>query len=348
MRADRLLSLLMLLQIHGKLPAHQLAKELEVTERTIYRDVEALSMAGIPVYGEPGREGGFALWTTTAPPSPACRTHKCGRCSCSPSPRLWPTWASVRKRAPRFSKWPPRCQATIATTNAASASAFIWMRWDGTAAKRPSRTCKPSTRRFGKIVRYGLPTKSGRWPLIWSNGSSRTGWWPRQAFGTWSIGEARRCASIAFPGCWTRGRPKRPSYGLVDFDLAAFWQDWCAEQERSRFFYSVAARISPQLLPQLPRLFGDRLRDRIAEAGPADAEGWITLELAFELLEAARDRLLSLGSSVEVLAPRACAKPGRLCQANHGYTAFVSVALNRSCSNFDEAIDVASPDCAFS
>ena len=61
MRADRLLSLLMLLQTHGKLPAHQLAKELEVSERTIYRDIEALSMAGIPVYGEPGREGGFAL-----------------------------------------------------------------------------------------------------------------------------------------------------------------------------------------------------------------------------------------------------------------------------------------------
>ena len=61
MRADRLLSLLMLLQTHGKLPAHQLAKELEVSERTIYRDIEALSMAGIPIYGEPGREGGFAL-----------------------------------------------------------------------------------------------------------------------------------------------------------------------------------------------------------------------------------------------------------------------------------------------
>ena len=61
MRADRLLSLLMLLQIKGKLPAHQLAKELEVSERTIYHDIEALSMAGVPVYGGPGRDGGFAL-----------------------------------------------------------------------------------------------------------------------------------------------------------------------------------------------------------------------------------------------------------------------------------------------
>ena len=91
----------------------------------------------------------------------------------------------------------------------------------------------------------------------------------------------------------------------VDFDLAAFWEDWCAEQERSRFYFVVTARISPRLLPELPRLFGDRLRERIAQADPPEEDGWITLELAFESLEAARDPLLSLGSSVEVLAPHA-------------------------------------------
>ena len=61
MRADRLLSLLMLLQARGRLTAGKLARELEVSERTIYRDIDALSTAGVPVYGEPGPEGGYAL-----------------------------------------------------------------------------------------------------------------------------------------------------------------------------------------------------------------------------------------------------------------------------------------------
>src|SRR5512136_3468262 len=61
MRADRLLSLLMLLQARGRMTAQRLAQELEVSERTIYRDMDALSAAGVPVYGEAGPQGGYAL-----------------------------------------------------------------------------------------------------------------------------------------------------------------------------------------------------------------------------------------------------------------------------------------------
>jgi predicted DNA-binding transcriptional regulator YafY len=61
MRADRLLAILMLLQTRGRLSARALAEELEVTSRTIYRDIEALSAAGVPIYSEIGRDGGFAL-----------------------------------------------------------------------------------------------------------------------------------------------------------------------------------------------------------------------------------------------------------------------------------------------
>jgi predicted DNA-binding transcriptional regulator YafY len=61
MRADRLLSILMLLQTKGRMTAHDLAEQLEVSERTIYRDMEALSMAGVPVYAERGPGGGCAL-----------------------------------------------------------------------------------------------------------------------------------------------------------------------------------------------------------------------------------------------------------------------------------------------
>jgi predicted DNA-binding transcriptional regulator YafY len=61
MRADRLLSLVLLLRHRGRMTAAQLARELEVSSRTVLRDVEALSTAGIPVYAERGRDGGFAL-----------------------------------------------------------------------------------------------------------------------------------------------------------------------------------------------------------------------------------------------------------------------------------------------
>src|ERR1700689_3362708 len=61
MRADRLVAALLVLQARGRVTAAALAEELEISERTARRDLEALALAGIPVYSQPGRGGGWSL-----------------------------------------------------------------------------------------------------------------------------------------------------------------------------------------------------------------------------------------------------------------------------------------------
>jgi predicted DNA-binding transcriptional regulator YafY len=89
------------------------------------------------------------------------------------------------------------------------------------------------------------------------------------------------------------------------FDLAAFWQSWCAGVKENRPACPVTARVAPEFVPWLPHYFGDAGRDLVAAAGTPDAKGWITVPLPFETLEDARERILGFGGAVEVLEPRA-------------------------------------------
>src|SRR5499425_2683312 len=70
MRADRLLSEILLLQSHGRLSGRSIAKKLEISERTVHRDMESLSASGVPVYALRGAQGGWQLdegWRTQVP-----------------------------------------------------------------------------------------------------------------------------------------------------------------------------------------------------------------------------------------------------------------------------------------
>src|SRR5205823_5577997 len=89
MRASRLVQLLSLLQDNGRLTTSQLAIQLEVSQRTVLRDIEALSSAGVPVYGVRGRQGGFELIGGYTSDLPSARLHPRPATPAAPRARIW-------------------------------------------------------------------------------------------------------------------------------------------------------------------------------------------------------------------------------------------------------------------
>jgi predicted DNA-binding transcriptional regulator YafY len=304
MRADRLLSLLMLLQVRGRMTAQKLAEELEVSERTIYRDIDALGTAGVPVYAERGPGGGCALLDSY-------RTNLTGLTPDEvralfmlsiPAPlavlgvsqelkaALLKLAAAlpeahrrdeerVRRRFHLDSVW--WFQSEEAVPHLPTIHQAVWQ------DRKLYLTYRlPFGAQIERLVDpYGLVAKAGVWYLL----CARDG--RMRVYRVSRVLEAR-LSDESF---------ERPA----DFDPAAYWQEWCAEFEQSRSYYPVTVRIAPDLAPYLPQYFGERVRDTIAQAGPPDAQGWITLTLPFETLEAARDRILGFGRAAKVLEPEA-------------------------------------------
>lgn len=304
MRADRLLSLLMLLQTRGLMTAQKLAEELEVSQRTIYRDIDALSVAGVPIYAERGRGGGYALLDNyrtnltglTAEevralfmlsiPQPLAELGVSQELKAAllklaaalPAARRRDE-EHVRRRVHLDSTWwfqpgePVPHLRTIQQAVWQDRKLYLTYRLPfGNQAER-------------LVAPYGLVAKAGVWYLVYArNGRVRVVRVSRVL--------GARLSDEPF------GRPE-------GFDLAAFWQEHCVEYEENRPYYPVTVRVAPHFVPQLPHFFGDHVAHVIAHAGAPDAEGWITLTLPFETLEAARERILGLGRAVEVLEPQA-------------------------------------------
>jgi predicted DNA-binding transcriptional regulator YafY len=307
MRADRLISLLMLLQTRGRMTAGKLAEELEVSERTIYRDIDALSAAGIPVYGESGREGGYALldrYRTSLTglnkgevralfmlsiPAPLAelgvsqelRAALLKLSAALPGERRGEE-EHVRQRFYLDSSWWHQDEELVPHLKILYDA--VWQDRRITLTYRPL----PGVEIEQVVDPYALVAKAGAWYLV----SARKG----------SLYVHRVSSLLAVQS--SEENFERPE----DFDLVAFWKAWCLQQEKRQALYPVIVRLSPELLPFLSMYFGDRIQEKIAQAGPPDEHGRLTLEISFESLEAARQRLLGFGRGVEVLAPTALRK----------------------------------------
>lgn len=307
MRADRLLSLLMLLQARGRMTAEKLAQELEVSVRTIYRDIDALSVAGVPVYAERGIGGGFALldsYRTTLTglthdevralfmlsiPAPLTelgvsqelRAALLKLAAALPATRRREE-ERVRQRIHLDSVW--WFQSEEPVPHLQTIQQAVWQDHKLYLTYR-----LPFETQVQRLVDpYGLVAKAGVWYLVYCRDDHLR-----------AIRVSRVLAAHIADECF-----ERPA----GFDLATFWLGWCAAYEENRPYYPVKVRVAPNLVPVLPQCFDDDVREMIANAGSPDSGGWVTLTLPFETLEAARARILGFGRAVEVLEPEVLRK----------------------------------------
>jgi predicted DNA-binding transcriptional regulator YafY len=304
MRASRLLSVLLLLQDRGRMTAQQLADELEVSVRTVYRDMEALAAAGVPLYADPGHDGGYRLvhgyrtrltgltheeaeaLSLAGLPGPAADLGLGSVLATAQLKLMAALPHELRDRTgvlrQRFhldtAGWYAR---TEPTPHLAAVVDAVWhqqrvriryRRWK--APQEVTRTLEP----------YGLVLKAGRWYLVASHSDSVR---------TYRISQILRIRIL-------EDHFDRP----YDFDLAAHWGSYLEEFDARRYQDEAVVRLSPHIMEQLPD-FLDPAVVRAAHdtAGPPGPDGRVQVVIPIESVEHAAGMLLRLGTDAEVLAP---------------------------------------------
>lgn len=304
MRAARLLSILLLLQTRGRMTAQQLAAELEVSVRTIYRDVESLHAAGVPVYGDAGWSGGYQLLqgyrtqltglTTdeaeslflSGLPGPAAELGLGAVVTAAQLKLMAALPAELRDRAGRIRErfhldapgWyrhheeVPHLLAVAEAVWSQHRITVRYRRWE--APREVVRTLDP----------LGLVLKGGRWYLVAaSKGTPRT----------YRVSEILELHPLdeAF---------ERPD----SFQLTDYWQDYLDEFDRRRVRGEARIRLSPKGFERIADLFGHLAAQAArANVSDVDSEGWVSTTIPIEDLGHALGDLLRLGTDVHVLEP---------------------------------------------
>ncbi|MDN3020738.1 WYL domain-containing protein [Streptomyces sp. S.PB5] len=306
MRAARLIKMVLLLQSRPSMTAAELARELEVSERTITRDAQALSEAGVPVYADRGRAGGYrliggyrtrltglargeaeALFLSGVPGA----LREMGLEDAASAARLKVSAALLpslrdasRTAAQRFHLDAPNWWSEPRTPELLPAVADAV--WDDLRVTARYRKGEAEVER--ELEPYGLVLKAGIWYLC-----ARVA----DGHGSFRVYRIDRFTAVTpSPDRYTRDD---------DFDLPAFWEAQAERFARSILRAEAVVRLSPEGARRLPYVVGDRgaAREALEAAGPPDGDGWVTVTLAVESETVAHTQLLSLGPEVEVLAP---------------------------------------------
>jgi len=309
MRAARLIKMVLLLQSRPSMTAGELARELEVSERTITRDAQALSEAGVPVYADRGRAGGYrliggyrtrltglarseaeALFLSGVPGA----LREMGMEDAASAARLKVSAALLpsvrdasRTAAQRFHLDAPAWFREAETPALLPAVAdAVWDDRRVTACYRSPNEQEEDVRR--DLEPYGLVLKAGVWYL---------------------------CARVPEAGSFrvyridrfTAVDPTQERFGRDEgFDLPGFWEKRAEEFARSILRAEVVVRLSPVGVRRLAyAVDAGAAREALAGCGGPDAGGWVTVTLRVESEEVAHTQLTALGAEVEVVSPQA-------------------------------------------
>ncbi|MEU1708954.1 YafY family protein [Streptomyces sp. NPDC005706] len=300
MKSDRLLSILLLLQTRGRVPARELADRLEVSVRTIYRDVEALSASGVPVYAERGRHGGIELLAgfrtdvtgLTADESRALFILAAQGAHAAlgldsalgsalrkvmaalPAPHRPAAEVTSRRILVDATRWlggPQQAVDLEALQDAVFSDRRLRLRYRHSGDREPSAyTVDP----------YGLVAKAGVWYLV------------ADRRGTPRLFRADRVRSARLLDDPVRRRP--------GVELADVWEVLRRQvEERPGDGVDVTVRVRRERLDMFRRMAAAQLTDIPDDDGEGD---WVTARLSYPVLRAVR-QLLGFSDQVEILGP---------------------------------------------
>ncbi|MER7791444.1 WYL domain-containing protein [Streptomyces sp. NPDC097640] len=315
MRAARLIRLLLLLQSRPSMTGADLARELEVSERTVTRDVAALSEAGVPVYADRGRTGGYRLVggyrtrLTGLGRTEAEALFLSGVPSALRGMGLADAASAARLKV-SASLLPELRDASHTAAQRFHLDAPGWWHEPETPELLPAvadavwddrRVTARYHRRDAEVERelepYGLVLKAGVWYL-----AARV-----EGEGDFRVYRVDRFTAVGPAGPADRHDHHDRFERLADFDLPAFWEERAAQFARSLLREKVVLRLTGEGARRLPQVT-DRTagQEAVAAAGAAgdpDGQGRITVTLPVESLDVAYEQLLALGPEAEVLEP---------------------------------------------
>jgi len=329
------LSILMLLQARGHMTAPELAAEFEVSVRTIFRDVDQLSAAGIPIYAERGRSGGFKLLDgyrtrlTGMTQSEAETLFLAGLPGPAAELGLADLLATARLKlmAALPAAMQPKAERIAARFHLDPAG---WFRGAESSALLPEIARAVWNENYLR-VRYrsggeayarklgplGLVLKGGTWYLVAQSGT---------ALRTYRASNIMQAEALEEPFV----RPKH-------FDLAAHWTKSSRDYEAGVYRERAHVRLSPKGRSLLGLLGPQVEAAARASASAPDGDGWVNCTIPIESTDFGIRELMRLGEEIEVLAPAAlrtqmARAAGRIAEIHGGLDgpAFVRPDMTRS------------------